>query len=432
MKILMCHNYYQQPGGEDRVFAEEVRLLEENGHDVQTFTVHNDAIRDRSRLAVAVETLWNRRVARELRTRVEHDRFDLVHFHNTFPLISPAAYYAVRSRGIPVVQTLHNYRLLCPNALFMRNGAVCEDCLGKRLSWPGVLHGCYKGSRSGTAVLTAMQGLHRGMGTWNRAVTMYIALSEFSRGKFIAGGIPAERICVKPNFVSPVPELGKEHGNYAIFVGRLSIEKGLDTLLAAWKRLPGARPLKIVGDGPLAPLVKQAAAEDPRIEWCGSRGQEEVFSLIGDAAFLVLPSACYENCPRTILEAYAKGTPVVASRLGAMAEFVIDGRTGVHFTSGDAADLAAKIERLWQNPADLAEMRSAARSEFEQKYTAEQNIGQLEAIYADALSATKLSSTLIPPDTDPLLDSSVPDAALSDNRNPSPQTPVLAGYHDEL
>jgi glycosyltransferase involved in cell wall biosynthesis len=386
MKILVAHNYYQEAGGEDQVFSSETSLLEAHGEEVVRWTRHNDTIQQMSGLSAASAALWSRRSAAELRALIRRHRSEVVHFHNTFPLISPAAYYAARAEGAAVVQTLHNYRLLCPNALFFRKGRVCEDCLGKAIPWPGVVHKCYRGSRSASAAVATMLTVHRALRTWRKAVDVYIALTEFSRRKFIAGGVPANQIVVKANFVHPDPGSGEGKGGYGVFVGRLSPEKGLATLLSAWKCLAGRVPLKVVGDGPLAAEVQEAAAAGLGIEWLGRRPIPEVYSLIGEAMFLVLPSHCYETFGRTIVEAFSKGTPVIAPRLGAMAELVEHGQTGLQFQAGDPFDLAAKVRQLLSAaPPERARLRQAARHEYERKYTAEPNHRALMAIYQQAL-----------------------------------------------
>jgi glycosyltransferase involved in cell wall biosynthesis len=386
MKILLCHNFYQQPGGEDQVFADEDWLLKSHGHEVIRHTVHNDAIKQMGRWETARKTLWNRQSYEQVRGLIRQHRPEVMHCHNTFPLISPAAYSAARDEGVPVVQSLHNYRLICPTAIFLRKGQICERCLGKTFAWPGVMHGCYRGSRACTAIVAAMTGLHRLLGTWSSAVERYIALSNFSRDKLVAGGLPADRTVVKPNFVYPDPHPGEGRGGHALFVGRLSEEKGLAVLLAAWQRLGAHIPLKIVGDGPLADSVKSTAAGDPRIECLGRKSPAETLDLLGQAAFVVLPSIWYENCPKTVVEALAKGTPIVASRLGALAEFVDDGRTGLLFAPGDADDLARKVEELARDPGRLVAMRAEARREYEEKYTADQNYPILMEIYRQAIA----------------------------------------------
>lgn len=384
MKVLFCHNYYQQPGGEDQVFADETRLLESRGHHVLRYTLHNDEIARIGRLEAARRTFWNRDSYASLRTLISREQPDVMHCANTFPLISPAAYYAARAEGVPVVQSLHNYRLLCPNSLLLRDGHVCEDCLGKWTPWPAVVHGCYRQSRAGSAVVAGMLAVHRLLRTYRRMVSVYITLAEFSRRKFIQGGLPAERIVVKPNFVDPDPGPGTGGGGYAVFVGRLSVEKGIDVLLAAWSRLNSPARLKIVGDGPLSETVRQAAATDPRIAYTGQRTRQEVCDLVGDAACLVMPSICYEHGPKSLIEAYAKGTPVIASRLGAMAEQVEDGVTGRLFSPGDPSDLAVKLNDLLHDASRCDRMRRAARHMYEQRYMADANYSALMTIYRRA------------------------------------------------
>lgn len=386
MRIIVCHNYYQQPGGEDQVFRDKVTLLESHGHQVATFVIHNDTIRGRSKLKVACDTLWNRRAASELAALVRKEEAEIVHFHNTFPLISPAAYHAVREAGAAVVQTLHNFRLLCPGATFTRDGQVCERCLGKAVPWPAVAHRCYRGSRSGSAVVAAMLAAHRFFRTWDQAVDRYIALTEFARQTFLRGGLPAEKVVVKGNFVAPSPTVGRGQGGYALFAGRLVPEKGLHTLLEAWKWLAEAVPLKILGDGPLAAHVQKSIEGNPAMEWLGSRPHAEVEDILGNAQMLILPSTWYEGFPKILVEALAKGTPVVASRLGAMAELIDDGRTGLLFEPGNAEDLAAKVQQLAGDPCRRAAMRQAARKCFEDNHTAEHNYRQLVAIYRQALA----------------------------------------------
>lgn len=385
MKILLCHNYYQHRGGEDESFDDEAALLQAHGHDVLLYTRHNDAIHEMGRLDVARRTLWNRQVYDDLRALISRHRPEVMHCTNTFPLLSPSALHAARDEGVPVVQALRNYRLFCLNSFFLRDGAVCEACLGKRIPWPGVLHGCYRDSRIASAVVASMFHVRDSMRTWGRTVNLFFTLTEFSRQKFIEGGVHPERIVVKPNFVAPDPQPGGGQGGYAVFVGRLSIEKGIESLLAAWARLRCNTPLKIIGDGPLAHLVQAAAQRDRRIEWLGRKSRAEVLKIVGEALFLVMPSIWYETFGRTMMEAFAKGTPVLASRLGAMGEVVKDGHTGLHFNPGDADDLAAKAQLLLDDPARLADMRLAARREYEAKYTAERNYELLMGIYNRAL-----------------------------------------------
>ena len=385
MNVIVVHNFYQQPGGEDQVFADETALLESRGHRVIRYTVHNDAINQTHALTIAGRSIWNRAAHAELLNLVMNERANIVHFHNTFPMLSPAVYDAARSGGAAVVQTLHNYRLMCPSAIFFRDGHVCEDCQGRSVPWPGVLHKCYRDSYAASAVSATMLAVHRARGTYRHDVDAYIALTEFARGKFVDAGLPVEKIIVKPNFVWPDPGVAGGGGGYILFVGRLSERKGVGTLLSAWKKLGAAIPLKIMGDGELAPAVRDAAAGDSRIEWLGRRPLDEVYHRMGEAAALVFPSLWYEGLPKTIIESFAKGTPVIASRLGSMAELIADGRTGVHFTAGDSDDLAAAVGRLLADANRLQSMRLEARKEFEARYTADQNARMLSAVYDSAL-----------------------------------------------
>lgn len=386
-KILLVHNAYMHAGGEDAVFEDEGALLEGHGHLVLRYQTNNDRISGMGPISLASKTVWNRGAYRGLRDLIRRQRPGVVHLHNTFPLISPAAHHAAAAEGVPVVQTLHNYRLLCPNGLFFRDGRPCEDCLGKALALPGVAHGCYRESRAATAATAGMVAAHRLLGTWSGGVDRFVALTAFARDKFIEGGLPAERISVKPNFVSPDPGVGDGRGGYALFVGRLSQEKGVGTLLKAWDQPGGDTvPLKIVGDGPFSGAVARAAEQNPLIEWVGRRSPGETRRLMQDAAMTVLPSEVYETFGRVAAESFAAGTPVVAAKIGAIEELVDHGRTGLHFKPGDAGDLAHQVQRLAADTSgEVARMRRAARSEYEEKYTAERNYRLLADIYAAAV-----------------------------------------------
>jgi glycosyltransferase involved in cell wall biosynthesis len=386
MNILAAHNFYKQPGGEDQCVAAEVAMLKAHGHEVTQYFLMNVSIDAMSRLQVGSRTIWSGPAFRELRQMFRTHRPQIVHFHNTFPLISPAAYYAAQAENVRVVQTLHNFRLCCANAVLFRDGNVCEDCLGKSIPWPAIVHKCYHDSRAASATIATMLTAHRVLGTWRKLIDVYIALTEFGRRKLIEGGLPADKIAVKSNFAYPDPGPGAGTGGYAVFVGRLSAEKGVETLLEAWRHLGGGLPLRLVGDGPLAGTVREAAAKDASIQWLGNVPLAAVYTLVGEAMFLVLPSQCYENFPRVVIEAFAKGTPVIASKLGGMAEIVDDGRTGLHFKPGDSADLVEKVRSILADPLKLTRMRQAARHDFDQYFTAGANHKSLMAIYERALS----------------------------------------------
>ncbi|HEY9651202.1 MAG TPA: glycosyltransferase [Coleofasciculaceae cyanobacterium] len=382
MRILSIHNYYQIRGGEDESHESEQRLLRDMGHQVDIYEEKNDRVAALSLTDMAFRTIWSKEAYKTVKQKLTAKACDLVHVQNFFPLISPSVYYAAQAEGVPVVQTLRNYRLLCPNGLFFRNGQVCEDCVGKAIPYPGVLHRCYRDNLAASGVTATMITVHRAMQTWKEKVDVYIALTEFARQKFIEGGLPGDKIVVKPNFVHPDPNPGEGRGGYALFVGRLSVEKGLDTLLAAWKQLDNPMPLKIIGDGPLASQVAEAAQKLPQVEWLGRRPMADVHALMGEAMVLIFPSKWYETFGRVAVEGFAKGTPAIAANIGAISELVHHGRTGLLFQPGNSTDLAAKVEWVLQHPRELAQMRQEARAEFKAKYTAQENYRRLMEIYS--------------------------------------------------
>ncbi|MFI4860392.1 MAG: glycosyltransferase family 4 protein [Phycisphaerales bacterium JB063] len=400
MNIIQCHNYYQVPGGEDAVVEDERALLTANGHRVTQFTRHNDDVKAVGALRLAAGTVWSRAASRALEAMVRQERAEVVHFHNTMPLISPSAYYAARRAGAAVVQTLHNYRLLCPKGTFFREGRVCEQCLGKSVAWPAVRHGCYRDSRAASAVLTVMGSAHRALRTYERKVDAYIAASDFTRGKMIVGGLPTDRLHVKPNFVMDDPGAGMGGGDYALYLGRLSPEKGIDTLIAAWERMESPVPLKILGSGPMQQEVMAFAARHPHVEYLGFVKQPALGEVIRGAVLLVLPSLNYEGFPKVIVEAFASGLPIIASRMGAMQDAVVQDETGRLFTPGDAADLAGTVSALFNDTAQLARMRHAARLAYESLYTAEANYATLMDIYERALTRRRGTTRPSPSDAE--------------------------------
>lgn len=391
MRILLVHNRYQShaPSGEDIVFDNECQLLREHGHKVIVYEQYNDDIKTFSpwqKLTLLWQTIWSGRSYREIRDLIHQEQPDVAHFHNTFPLISPAAYYACQAEGVPVVQTLHNFRFFCASGTLFRDmHHVCEECLEHGM-WRSLRYGCYRGSKTQTLPIATMIWFHQRKDTWTRQIDVFIALTEFVREKYIQAGFPADRIVVKPNFMNYPPEPSYENRGYAIFLGRLSPEKGVETLLNAWKKFPNI-PLKILGDGiqraELEYIVKKERLFN--IEFLGFLPHAEAVQWLRNACFLVQPSIWYETFSLTIREAFACGKPVVASRLGAMAAAIEDGKTGLLFEPGNPDDLAAKVQWLVENESAIQEMGRAARAEFEAKYTAEKNYEMLMEIYEMAI-----------------------------------------------
>lgn len=390
MKIMMVHNAYQQSGGEEVVFENEKCLLERNGHDVFPYVRSNMELRNASlldRLAVAPRMVWSSKTRREFAAKLDAERPDIVHIHNTFLVISPSIYSACLERGIPIVQTLHNFRLLCPSANFFRDGSVCEACVDHALI-PSIQHGCYRHSRGATAGVAAMLTFHRMFDTWRRSVSRFIALTEFAKRKFVASGFSPDRFAVKPNFADCDPGERLHVGDYAAFVGRLDEPKGVLVLLDAWKRLPVQYPLQIVGEGPERPAMEKQVREQQisGIVFRGRLSRAETIEIVQGARFIIVPSIWYEGFPMCIVESFACGTPVLCSRLGGLPEIVEDHLTGLHFNPGDAHDLAKTVEWGWNHPTELIKMGRAARGKYETAYTPTQNYALLMQIYEQAMT----------------------------------------------
>jgi glycosyltransferase involved in cell wall biosynthesis len=392
MRILLVHNRYKAAGGEDVVVEGEKSMLEDYGHEVSLLEADNAEISGAlSQVATGFRAIYSRNAKRRVAAEVARFRPDVMHVHNFLPLLSPSVYYAAHEARVPVVQTLHNYRLICPGAQLLRNGSVCEQCLGRPVPTPGVVYACYRDSRTASASVAAMLALHRTMGTWRVMVDAYITLTEFGRQKFIRGGLPPDRLFVKPNFVhSPSPP-GKGDGGFALFIGRLSEEKGIRPLLAAWKRLGATLPLKIAGDGPLRPEVRAATQCIKNVELLGHVSKGRLTEMLRRAHVVIVPSIWYETFGLVVIEAFAAGVPVIASNIGALGELVDHGRTGLHARPGDPEDLVKQVEWLSVHEEQRRRMQQAARREFELHYTAERNCGILLAIYDRACARRRKS-----------------------------------------
>lgn len=396
MKLLLAHNRYRYAGGEDEVFHREKELLRFAGDQVLEYTRDNREIVESAildKIKVGLQTVWAFDSAGDLRALLRRERPDVAHFHNTFPLISPAAYCVCHEEKIPVVQSLHNVRLLCPAATCHREGRVCEDCAGRMVPWPGVVHACYHKSHIHTAIVAGMLTVHRLLKTWQNQVDAFIVFTDFFRQKFIAAGLPPEKIFLKPHFLTTDPGMKQGTGNYVLFVGRFAPEKGVATLLKAWKNLRNI-PLWICGEGPMEADIRHHAEANPTVHVLPRLSRSECFEVIKGARFLVWPSEGYtETFGLVAIEAFACGVPVIASGLGVMMEIVDHRRTGLHFVPGDPSDLAAKVEWSWTHPGEMDAMGDRARAEYQAKYTAEQNYTLLMEIYSRAQSATGRKAT---------------------------------------
>lgn len=384
MRVAIFHNRYRERGGEDAAVEAQVELLAKAGHEVSLFCVDNRAeIRGTvGALRAARGTRWNRRTRARVRAFLDAYPCDVAHVHNFFPLLSPSLHHALSEQGVPVVQTLHNYRLVCASALLRRDGRDCEDCLS-RGPWNAVRHGCYRGSRLQTAVWADMVAYHRRRGTWRERVDAFTTPSEFARRKLLHADLPPERVHVVPNPVAdPGPPAPASGG--AVYVGRLSAEKGVDLLLEAWRELPEV-PLTLVGGGPEEPRLRALAGDLSNLRWLGAVPRERALAAIAGSGFVVLPSRVYEVFPMVALEAFSCGRAVVAPDRGALSEVVEDGRSGVHFGSGSASALAAACRALLAAPERVRVLGAEARAVYEERYAPEHTRARLEAVYRAAI-----------------------------------------------
>jgi glycosyltransferase involved in cell wall biosynthesis len=393
VRVLLVHNRYQVPGGEDTVVRQEEMMLRDAGVSVELLEANNDGLVTLSqRVGTALMAPYSIPGRRRVAERVRTFRPDVVHVHNFFPALSPSVYDACADQQVPVVQTLHNYRLMCANGMLFREGTVCTECLGHKLPWPSIQHGCYRGSRLGSLTVASMIALHRLRKTWSERVQCFIALTGFARDLFIQEvNIPAEQIVVKPNAVDDLG-VGDHRGGYALFIGRLSPEKGLDVLLRAATEGDGLGiPLKIAGAGPLQGAVQAASASGKtkqRVEFLGPVNREGVGRLMQQARVLLLPSLWYEGLPMVIPEAFSTGLPVIASRIGALGALIEDGYNGLLTEPGDERDLASIVQRLVSNSAVEVGLRSGARETYLARYHPKKNADILLEIYHQ-LSQTK-------------------------------------------
>lgn len=383
------HNANQQQAGDDVVVAHETKLLEARGNQVVPFRRSNwdvESYKGLGKLKLAARTVWSTDSKRDFARLLKEEKPDIVHVHNTFVMVSPSIYSACCEAGVPVIVTLHNYRLFCPAATLFRNGKVCRECMQHTLL-RSVQHGCYRNSRAATSVAALMLSFHRMRATWDREISCFVALSQFARDQFIEGGLPARKIAVKPNFIDPDPGNRNGDGEYALFVGRLAQEKRVSMILAAWKRLRIPIPIRIIGGGPEEERLRAQAAQDKlaNVHFTGKLPREQTIAALNNARFLVFPSEWYECFPMTLAESFACSTPVICSRMGTMSEVVRDGRTGLHYTPGNVDELAERVEWAWTHPQEVRAMGKEARKDYEAKYTAEKNYPMLMEIYKRAM-----------------------------------------------
>ncbi|MGA3029975.1 MAG: glycosyltransferase family 4 protein [Candidatus Limnocylindrales bacterium] len=388
-RVLQVHSRYRQAGGEDEVLAAEKRLLEAAGMSVTQVLFDNPGpgshrASPASLITQGVSAVWSRGAARRVREAIKANDSQVVHVHNTFVAASPSVYEAAYSCRVPVVQTLHNYRLVCPAGTVYRSGHPCTDCIGHTIPWPAVAHACYRGSRAQSAVVAATLAVGRATRTYSRKIGSYLALTQFQRDLLVQGGLPAAKIDVLPNFLEPDPGEGDGPRNGFLFVGRLSEDKGVATLLGAAALAPGL--VRVAGDGPLTLLVENAS-QTGDLESLGQLDKAAVFDRLRGAVAMVLPSVWFEGFPMSVLEAYATGTPVIASGIGSLGEVVEDGVTGLLVRPGDAEDLADRLRWADSHRDEMRRMGSNARREYETRYRGEAHLAALLSTYQRLITA---------------------------------------------
>lgn len=390
--IMVVHARYQQRAGEDAEVDAEIDNLRSHGHAVVRFIVDNRSLRPvgvASKARLAVETVWSRRAARQLAAAVREERPAVVHVHNTFPLLSPAIYRPLDRTGAAIVQSIHNYRAVCASANLFRDGHDCTDCVGRRFAWPAIAHACYRDSPAQSAVVATMLAVARGTGAWERAVDRFIVPSRAVAEALAGSAIPAERVAIKPNFVALAasPRAKDDRPDAYLFAGRLAPEKGVRTIASAWSVLGDSTAVcRIAGSGPLDREISEAAAVDRRLIPLGALDGSAIREELGRARAVIFPSIWREPFGLVVVEAFASGTPVIAARLGAPADLVEDGVTGLLFRPGDAGDLADRIRWASSHAAEMAEMGHRARRVYELRYSADVNYRELTQVYRDALA----------------------------------------------
>lgn len=397
MRILTIHNRYKIRGGEEEAADSQDKLYKKHGHSVLRIDYDNDSIQLTNLGFTAARAVFNPESFRHIRRVLREFRPDVVNSRNFFPHVSPAVFYAAQAERLPIVQTLSNYRLVCPAATLQRNGRVCESCLRLPLALPGIFRKCYRGSTLGSASVALMSATHRLLGTWSSKITLYVAPSQFCKLKFVSAGFPAERIRVKPNFIDPDPQAGNGDGGYFLFVGRLAAEKGIRELLDAWQFQGNEQRLLIVGEGPLEHEVRLAAATNSSITYMGRQPLEKVYLLMGSAGFVVVPSFWHEPFGRAVMESFAKGTPVVGSNLGAIPGLINQGSDGLIFQTAAEGDLRNTLTLAAKIAGDeYRAMRISARKSYLENYTAAVVYPLEMAIFREAIACNRTKSCQTP------------------------------------
>jgi len=381
MKLLFLHNQYLIGGGEDVSTRLEIELLQSNGHQVDSIVVSNIELSEKNNFRIATDSIWSGHFYAAVAKKIAENKYDIIHVQNFFPQISPSVFYAARRNGTKIVMSVRNYRLVCPNAMLFVNNHICTECVGRTIPFPALKHNCYRNSLSATTVTVAMLSIHNLLNTWTTKIDGYIAISTFVKDQLISGGIGHEKIFVRYNFANQIPTISDKHQSHFLYVGRLSMEKGIDILLAAFNSPELANEnLRIIGTGPLLNKVKEAMQVNPNISYMGTLPLDETYREMALAKCLIFPSQWHEPFGRTIIEAFAMGTPVVGSDRGAIPELVIDNYNGFIFKANSLPDLIAVLIKFLDSYNSI-DFDQNARKSFLEKFTTTSSYSAIMNIY---------------------------------------------------
>ena len=377
MKVLIVHNFYKIRAGEFSVLKNEIKLLKDNGNEVITFYKDNKNIKSFfSKVIHFLRIVYSRNIFNEFDNYLKQNKPDVIHVHNFFPIMTPAIFFAAKKNNIPIIHTLHNYRLICPTSTLMHNNRIYEKSI---INGPfsTIIDKVYRNSYLGTFALARMISYHKKYNTWDNQVDKFIALTNFSKSKFVEANFLSHKIEIKSNFVFDMYDPDSDKKEYALFIGRISEEKGIRYLIKAWEKID--YKLIIAGTGPLENFIRSRLNEN--IIFLGKQNKEEIRNLMNAASFLIIPSIWYEGFPMVILEAYSAGLPVLGSRIGSIEEVVLDDITGLHFESNNSRDIVKKVNRIIKNRELLKKLSKNARKEYLEKYTPTKNYDILKKIY---------------------------------------------------
>lgn len=390
MRILIIHNHYKQVGGEDTVFFAEAELLRENGNEVETLAFSNNNVNSTAeKLQAAIGVVYNAKSAGIIERKLKAFKPDVVHVHNFFPLVSPSVFYVCKKHQIPVVMTLHNYRLICPSALLYYKDKVQTESIDKIFPISAIKSKVYRDSAFQTASVVLATGVHKLLGTWQNKVDRFIGLTAGAVELFQNSSLQPrpQQLVVKPNFTADLGIGAENRSDYFLFVGRLTPEKGIETMLKAHQKKPFH--LKVVGDGPLREFVEAYAADNPKLEYLGFQKRDRVVEELKQARALIFPSEWYETFGMTIVEAFSTGTPVIAAKIGGAAHLVEHMKNGLHYEPKEAEGLAAQVARLLDDQKLAAKLGIEARASYLESYTPQANYKMLIDIYSDVVTENR-------------------------------------------